>query len=341
MSIELFDPRLDPEPPGWQEFRTGEGLTAIWSYEAIRKASEGTPSPLLLALFRHGPTIVGALTGVYLGLRRPGSVTAPRRRREPIVLDVRLPGEGNEVSWHFRADVSAEQRRELMREFERAVRHWLGRGLAGIVYRHVTPGEVATVARAGAVARASVGTARMPITWKNVDGWLATLGGSRRRNLRRRARLIDADPDLTVESGTRRTDLDPALLARMVADQQRRLQNRIDPRVPLSAGYFAEMVRRDDVSFLTYTEGSGRLLAFSTLLHHPSWPQLGWWSGLPIEEGGRGHLYFDHYLRTVEQVIGQGSEGLIAGRGRLEVKRELGFREVPMKLVAVPRWSLG
>jgi hypothetical protein len=303
----------------------------------MRRASASTRAPLLLALFRDGGTIIGALSGVYQGLRR----TAPRRRREPIILDVRLPGEGNEVSWHFRADIPPEHRRQLMREFERTVRRWLGPGLTGILYRHVTPGEVSTVVRRGAVTRETVGTARMPIQWKTVDDWLATLGGSRRRNLRRRARLIDADPDLTVVSGTGRTDLDPALLARMVAEHQQRLQNRIDPRVPLSAAYFAEMIQRDDVSFLTYTESSGRLLAFSTLLHHPRWPQLGWWAGLPVEDGGRGHLYFDHYLRTIGQVIEQGREGLIAGRGRLDVKLELGFQEVPMQLVAVPRWSLG
>jgi hypothetical protein len=337
VSIELYDLRHDPEPDGWKEFRVSEGLTAVWSYEPMRRASESTRAPLMLALFRDGGTIVGALAGVYQGLRG----TVPRRRREPILLDVRLPGEGNESSWHFRADLPPEHRRQLMREFERAVRRWFGLGLTGIVYRNVTPGEVFTVARKGAVSRASVGTARMPIDWKTVDGWLATLSGSRRRNLRRRARLIDADPDLTVVSGTGRLDLDPALMARMVADQQRRLQNRIDLRVPLPAAYFAEMLQRDDVSFLTYTESSGRLLAFSTLLHHPTWPQLGWWAGLPVEEGGRGHLYFDHYLRTIDRVVGEGREGLIAGRGRLDVKLELGFQEVPMRLVAVPRWSLG
>lgn len=337
MSIELYDVRHDPEPDGWKEFRVTEGLTAVWSYEPMRHASDSTRAPLLLTVFREGGTIIGALCGVYQGLRG----TVPRRRREPILLDVRLPGEGNEVSWHFRADITSEHRRQLMREFERTVRRWLGLGLTGIVYRNVTPGEVPTVARRGAVGRASVGTARMPILWKTVDDWLATLGGSRRRNLRRRARLIDADPDLTVVSGTGRTDLDPALLARMVADHQERLQNRIDLRVPLPASYFAEMIRREDVSFLTYTEGSGRLLAFSTLLHHPSWPQLGWWAGLPVEEGGRGHLYFDHYLRTIGQAIEQGREGLIGGRGRLDVKLELGFQQVPMRLVAVPRWSLG
>jgi len=339
MSVELHDPLHDPEPEGWDEFVARQGLTASWAYPALRAASAPSRTPVVLGVFRERGRILGAVGGVYMGMRRHTSLKPPRRGREPIVLDMRLPGEGDDVSWHFGEDVARTEHAALLREFEREVRRWLGLGLAAVVYRQLTPGRSDDVARRGALVRDTVGTARLAVRWGDAAGWLASLGGSRRRNLRRRAKLIDGELSVVVRRG--RTDVDPAELAGLAAGQQRRLQRGPGGRAPLSPGYFAELAGRDDVSFLTYADENGRVLAFSTMLHQPERLNLGLWGSVPVEEGGRGHLYYDHYLRAVRHAVEQGAKELTAGRGRLDVKTELGFQVVPMRVAVVPRWALG
>ncbi|WP_460340136.1 GNAT family N-acetyltransferase [Actinoallomurus acanthiterrae] len=334
IGVELRDPLRDSEPPGWTDFRRRENLAATWDYQALHHASTSW-APVMLAVFRREEKIVGAVGAVYRGVRvsRP-----PRRRREPLVVDVRLPGEGNgRPTWHFSADVPAEARAGLMRAYERAALRRLGVGTTGFVYRHVPVDEVSAVARRGALLRETAGDTEL--TLGTVDDWLAGLGPSRRKALRRRRRRIDED--LTVVIGRARTDVDADQLARMVNRHVVARTGRIDRRAPLPPSYFAAFTAHDDVSTLTYTQADGRLLAAGTFLHHPTRPQLSWWASVPPEEGGRGHLYFDCYGRFVEYAVAAGAQRLSAGRGADEHKRELGFAVVPARLVIVPRWAAG
>lgn len=336
--VEFFDPCRDAEPEGWEKFRRSEGLTAIWAYDVLGAASEGSWSPAALGMVWDRDRVLGVMGGVYIGARWPGSSRAPRRRREPVLFDVRLPGHFYGPTWHFAKDVGQEERGELLREFERGAARWLGWGLGGSVYRMVTGDDVE---RRGAIVRDSPGGTLLTLRWSDADGWLGTLSKSRRSELRRQTRMIEADPETVIEEGTGRTDLDPVEMAELNRRHTARLAARLDPRAPLTAGYFDRMCRRADVSVISYRDPGGRLLAFSMLFDHPTSPQHGPWAALRPEEGGRKHLYFHQYLLTVRQVIAGEKKELLGGRGMVDIKQSLGFDYVPMKLVAVPRWAMG
>ncbi|MDR8414765.1 GNAT family N-acetyltransferase [Nonomuraea sp. 3-1Str] len=340
MHLEVLDPCHDPEPPGWEEFRQAEGLTAVWAYDVIAASSEGSWARPLLAVFRDGGRVTGVVGAVYLGLRLPNSPRAPRRRREPILLDVRLPAHSNGPTWHFAGDLSPETRARLLRQFERAARRHLGWGLAGVVYRMVTDPCVPLVARRGALTRESPGSTVMPLRWSSVEGWLGSLSKNRRKSLRRQIATVAGAADLTVLEGGGQTDLDPVEMAELNRRHTARLATRLDPRAPLPAAYFASLLRRDDVRVISYREGK-RLLAFALVYDHPTSPVSGPWAALRPEEGGRKDLYFDTHVRIVRQAMEAGVKQVLFGRGRVDVKQSMGFEYVPMSVVAVPRWAMG
>lgn len=343
-TVELTDPRRDPEPPGWAEFQRREGLSAVWSYEVLRRVSESSWTPALLGVCRTGGQIVGAVGAVQRGVRS----TRPPGRWGPLLLDVRLPGHGAGPAWHFAANAAdaaddaadATDRARLMRAFERAAARRLGWGLTGVVYRHVTEPEVPLLVRRGAIVRDSSDGTEMAVGWSSVEEWTRSLAKNRRASLRRRARSIEADETLRVAFGPGRTDLDPAEMADLAKRHGERLQGRLDRRDSPPAAYFAALLGRDDVSVLSYTEAD-RLLAYGVLFHGAVRPALSWWASVPVEEGGRKHLYFDSYLRYVRHAIENGATALAGGPGRPDLKEEVGFRRVPMKLVLVPRWAMG
>ncbi|GAA3545585.1 GNAT family N-acetyltransferase [Nonomuraea rosea] len=339
MHLEVLDPCRDSEPPGWEEFRQAEGLSAIWAYDVIAASSADSWARPLLVVFRDGERVAGAVGAVYLGLRAPGSRRAPRPRREPVLLDVRLPGHSNAPTWHFSDGVAPESR--LLRLFERAARRHLGWGLAGVLYRMVAEPHLPSVARRGAIVRPSPGATVMPLPWSSGQEWIGSLSRNRRSTLRRQIRRIAEADDLVVTEGRARTDLDPAELAELNRRHTARLAARFDPRAPLPAAYFARLLGRTDVTVISYHSSARRLLAFAIVYEHPVAPAYGPWAALQPEEGGRKDLYFDSYARIVGRATENGAKQLLGGRGRVEVKQSLGFTYVPMSVVAVPRWAMG
>ncbi|MEU7002200.1 GNAT family N-acetyltransferase [Nonomuraea sp. NPDC046570] len=340
MKLDILHPDTDPEPAGWEDFRQTEHLPAFWAYDVIAAASAGSRARPLLTVFRDEGRIVGAVGAIYFGLRLPGSTRAARPRREPLVLDVWLPGHSNKATWHFSREVTPEARRTMLREFERAAARHLGWGLAGVLYRMLTEPELTLVTRRGSISRDSLGTSVMDIQWSSVDGWLGSLSKTRRKSLRRQIRAVTQATDLRVEEGTARHDLDPAEMSELNRLHTTRLAPRRDLTKLLPAEYFAAVARRDDVTVISYHD-EGRLLAFNTLFHHPTAPISATWATLPVAAGGRKDLYFDLYARLVRRMADEGAKQLYCGRGRVELKRSLGFDYVPMKVLVVPRWAMG
>ncbi|WP_336204411.1 GNAT family N-acetyltransferase [Nonomuraea sp. LPB2021202275-12-8] len=340
MNLSVLDPCRDPEPPGWEEFRQAEGLTAIWAYDVIAASSQGSWARPLLGVFHDGGRVVGVVGAVYIGLRRPASGRMPRPRREPLVLDVRLPGHSNEPTWHFGADVPPEVRRSLLSQFERAAARLLGWGLAGVVYRMVDEPHLPLVARRSAITRDSPGSTLLRLTWSTTEGWISSLSKNRRKTLRRQITSIAQAGDLDVREGRTRLDLDPVEMAELNRRHTARLAARFDPRAPLPPAYFDSLLRRDDVSVISY-HSAERLLAFGIVYEHPISPVSGPWAALRPEEGGRKDLYFDVHARIVRRAIDAGAKQVLFGRGRVEIKTSLGFEYVPMRFVVVPRWAMG
>lgn len=225
-----------------------------------------------------------------------------------------------------------------MRAFERGARRYLGWGLAGAVYRAVIGDDVD---RDRAIVKDSPGSTILRLNWDSEDGWLKSLSKSRRGDIRRQARLVDADETTIIKQGMGRKDLDPELLARLNTAHTTRLGARFDPRFPLTASWFERMCVRDDVSVISYHDPDDRLMAFSMLFDHETTPQHGPWAALRPEEGGKKHLYFHQYVLTLRKVIGDGRKELLGGRGMVDVKQSLGFEYIPMRMIAVPRWAMG
>ena len=336
-TVELYDPRVDPEPPDWSRYRCEHRLPPLWSFDLVAAATRDARSPATLALVRTGPeasAIVSAVvSGTFSG--RSGNGRYPRVG----IVDVRLPGTRN-TPWHI---APGADRGRLLRAFERAAFRYFGPGIRGVLYRAVPDADVPPLAGRGRPARRLVEDTRMALPHRTKDEWLASLGRSRRQDLRRRSRIVRRDPDLRVQFGFRRTDLDPAELAELLRRHLARLSGRFSALLgahsqELPTGFFARVVERDDIGLVSYHSAAGRLLAFGTLLDNGDWPTIAWWAALTPEEGGRQNLYFDHYVQLVEWCIDNGRRGINGGRGMPVLKASLGFETVPMHVVAAPRW---
>lgn len=330
VTVELFDPRVDPEPPEWSPYVRENGLAPQWSYDLVAAASAEGRSPSVLAMLRDGTKVSGVISAVVSGAP-PGG----RRQGYPRagIVDVRLPGSRN-TAWHL-----TEPGREDFRVFERAAYKRFGPGIRGLVYRAVPGDQLGALGGRGRLVRPSTPSTRMELPWSSLDEWLATRSRSRRQDLRRITRKLRADPDLRIDFGFRRTDLDPAEVTRLVRRHQQRLAGRFGARWQgLAVSYVARLLDRDDVGLVTYHDAGGRLLAFGMLLDNGDWPVIHWWAALAAEEGGRLNLYFDHYVRFLEWCIAQGRRGVDGGRGLAHVKGSLGFEPVPMNLLVAPRW---
>jgi hypothetical protein len=245
-------------------------------------------------------------------------------------------------AFRFDAGLDLPARRAAVRAIERELARYLGFGLLGVLYRPIDEVLIPVLEGRGRLVRHIDSTAVLRNRWSTVDDWLATLGHGRRKSLRKAARRIEADPTLEVRFGQGRDDLDPYELATLLARHRKRLGISIlDRRTPMSGAYLNAYLRRPDVHTLTYRDADGRLLAFSTMIDHPVSPMLQLWAMLPIDEGGRGNLYFDCYFRGIRHMIDNGRAELFAGRGLQDVKGTLGFAKHPLASVAVPRPLIG
>ena len=333
VSVEFFDPRSDAEPPDWTAYRCEHRLTPLWAFDLVAAATESSRWPATLALVRSGPAVTGVFSAVVTG---GAAGRAPGRYPRVGIVDVRLPGTRN-TPWHI---APGADRGRSLRAFERAALRRFGAGIRGVLYRAVPDPDARLLGGRGRPARRLVEDTRMPLPYRTADEWLATLRRSRRQDLRRRSRIVRTDPELRVEFGFRRTDLDPAELAGLLVRHLARLSRKPGGHSQeLPAGFFARLLDRDDIGLVTYRCGDGRLLAFGTLLDNGDWPTIAYWAALAADEGGRPNLYFDHYVQLIEWCIDNGRRGINGGRGMPELKASLGFETVPMNVVAAPRWA--
>ncbi len=326
------------DQPGWAELVRDEGLVALWDHDLLQlSALSPTPwCPTFTAAVRHGDTIVGAFVGSYRGVRPHAAPS----RLEPVLVDMRMPGQGHEASWAFRSGLTRPQRADVVRAFERGVVRALGRTrLAGIAYRNVTDDDLPDLRRRGAVVSQAQGQGTVMPLPATFEEWFAALSKKRRKSLRRLGPMIESQ--VRVEFGNARTDVDPQAVADLlVAMIERNAPLRVDPRPHMPAAYFAALMARDDVRTITYHQGE-RLVAVGTLLEHPRHPWGSYWAMVHPRDGGVPHLYFDHFLRYARHAIDSGAETLSSGRGFVDDKVSVGFDVTPLSFVGVPRPFLG
>jgi hypothetical protein len=337
LTITVLDVRQDPEPDYWPALRAQAGLRADWSFDLLRIAADEAPSPLLVTVMRIDGEFVGVVCAVWTGV-----VPWRRTGRRPLVgvLDVRSPCTSAVPGWWFTDALPPAERRQLFAAYARGMRRELGVRCRGILWRQVTSDLVLAAGRGGPLrfSREFAPCAVLPLRWATDQEWLASLRRSRRKSLRRNRRMIDADSGVTVTLGSGRS-LDP--------DEFVRLVRAIDVRygsepwsvpMPKSREYLQALVARDDVLSVSYVDRDGRLIAIGTVFDHPTWPVSRHWGALSPEQGGRKNLWFDRYGRVVEWAIGAGKTGLVMGKGKAELKAELGAELIPQYTVAVAVW---
>jgi hypothetical protein len=337
VTLEVLDPRHDPEPAYWQGLTTAAQQHLIWSYELLRIAAWTVRSPLLLAVLRDGPDPIGVVCASLTGIpiRRGCYVPAAGGTRIGV-LDVHAPMAPTHAGWWFTDRPTGGRRRELFHGYVTAMRRLLGTAVRGVLWRQVPEADRPLLPGRLRLAHPLNPIARLATPWPDTDGWYAAMSRSRRQSMLAQRRRLMADGDLETRIGTARELVTALEVARLRRANELKYARGAMPPVPFPLPYLEAMLGRDDVAAITYRDRRSRLLGVGLLLDHPHWPAYHLWGALPAEHGGRPDLYFDGYARTVEWAVERGKTGLIWGKGQTDLKRRLGAELVPNYAVAVP-----
>jgi hypothetical protein len=335
ISLEVLDPRHDPEPAYWRHLQARTARPASWSYELLRLASWNRRVPLLVSVLRDGDALCGVVCAGLPGTAwRPGAFAPPHGRPALSILDVFVPLTSAEPGWWLAAE-TGERRAELLAAYATGMRAELGRHHRGVLWREV--GDVDSGALPGRVrlARPLNPVARLVTPWDDRDGWLASLGKSRTVDLRRQLRQIEADPSVVSAMGPARALVKGAEIADLKRENELKYSGRLAPP-PLPVSYLEALIGLDEAVAITFRDTAGRLIAVSLILDHPAWPLFLMWGALPVGRGGRRHLYFVAMAEAVGWTIARRGKGLVLGKGKAALKRDLGADFVPCRAVAVP-----
>ncbi|OZM75038.1 GNAT family N-acetyltransferase [Amycolatopsis antarctica] len=340
VTVDVLDPRRDPEPPDWAAFAEAQRLPVPWDYGLLTIETTGSRSPNILVLVRENSRVTAAF-GVTIcrrGTEHRFRAVGGTARFAPRWAEVHQQWLSGYPGWAFAETVGIDARPEIVRLFERAICRYVGPGCVGVLYRSVSPAEEYAVSGRGRIVRDAAPTSVLDNTFESREQWISSLSRSRRHSIRGQIRKISGDPSLTIRGGTGRDDLDGAELAPML-DAHRAKFGRVafDFRGAITPAYLHALVRRQDVFTVTYHDDSGRLLAFTNVLDHPVLPLHQHWAAVPVEDGGRQHLYFDAFARVAGHMIDAGRKGMSSGRGLSELKSSLGFTARPLRAVIAPR----
>lgn len=339
--VEIVDPRVDTVPAGWTNFARRRELHPFWDYEMLSVEAWMARNPPLLAVVHDGDSggVVGALSILVCRTWRMGDfspVPGGRTRSvRPRWAEVFVPLFSGHQACVFVAELDEAARVAAIRAFERELVRYLGPGLLGVFYRAMTADLVPSMVGTGRPHKVIDPVALLEVDESTVD---------ERKQVR-----------LEVRSGFGRGDLDPVelttLLNRQRADddarawangQPRRFGGvvHVDTRTEVTSAYLDRFIHRSDVDTMTYHDADGALVAFNTLIDHPTRADMYHWAVAP-GRADAGELYADCYTRRVRYVAEHGRRELSAGRGLLDVKGRLGFGTRELHTVAAPRPLLG
>lgn len=335
LTATVVDPLREPPPAGWDAFVAAHDLMPLWRADLLRTAAgcSQTPSTMVMVTEGGGDRPVAIFHARHLGPTDPTRFTRPGRMPVPTMTECRTTPVAMGAGLAFAADADPATRAEAVRVFERAVRRRTGVGGLALAYRELPPDLLALVPTGRRVRMRLGPTMVLENRWSDLDDYLADLPGKWRSQLKKIRQNVATDPDLRVDLVDTIGADEAGWLAELV---RRRHTWRALPRPPLPAGYFARFAALPGSRFLTYRDGSGRLLGFSALLRYAGESVLVWWGSRDDIDGARPDLYFDQYLRLVDLMIAQGDRRLVLGKGMEQIKSRYGAHPAP--LWAVVGW---
>jgi hypothetical protein len=338
MSVEVLDPRFDPEPAYWSALRRRAGLRADWAWEVLVTQAWCARTPQLVTVLHDGGEQRAVVNAAWVGSqtrrhRFAGSIRGGRFGG----LDVRSPGSSAVPGWWFADSGDDDGCRELLARYVPVMRRELGFGLRAVLVRQVSEAGVPPLTGRFRLVRKTEDIAVIDtVDFGGPEDWLATLAKKRRHNLRKIFAAVRDDPTLDAEVRPGH-DVDPVALAELLRHNARKYHDVPIVPLPQFTGYLTELLRQPDVFVLRYRDRlSDRLIAAALLFDHPRWPVVRAWSALPVESGGRPDLYFHFYGETVRWAVESGRQGVIMGKGLADTKKSLGARLVPQYAAAIP-----
>ncbi|HEV8562299.1 MAG TPA: GNAT family N-acetyltransferase [Actinophytocola sp.] len=328
MSVEVLDPRRDPEPAYWGALRRRAGLRADWAWPVLAAQAWGTRGRLLVSVLHGSGGPVGVVAATWAGLpARRHSFAGVRGGPWVGGLHVRSPGNQSHPGWWCAEGLGL---RELVAEYATGMRRELGRRCVGMLLRQVGDADLAELGRPRVARPTEPVWVLDTAGWRDREDWFRALRRSRRSNLRAVLRLADADVRTWVGGGP-----DPARVAELLRHNDGKYGGRWVPPAPQLTGYVGALIGQPDVATTTYTDRrSGQLLGVGIILDHPEWPVGRTWAGVP----GARYLYFHNYISMVDYAVAGRKPGLVLGKGKAEVKSTLGARPVTQLAVALPSW---
>jgi hypothetical protein len=337
MTLEVLDPRHDPEPPYWRELRVRGGLRADWAWSVLAAQAWGSRTRMLVTVLHGTGGPYGVISSAWIGLPVRRTSFAPLRGG-PLVggLHVRSPGTSALPGWWLADGTDIG---ELTGRYGPGMRRALGLRCLGLLLRQVGETDAAALGTRLRLVRPTEPLWRLRTSrWRDREDWLRDLSTKRRSNLRRVFGRFEQQGRVHVAVG-RATDADPAAVADLLRHNDRKYTGRWLSPPPQLTGYLAELLSQPDVLSLTYTDSeTGRLLGFGSVLDHPEWPVWRHWSMLPLEAGGAKHLYFNHIGQLVDWAIAEGKQGVVLGKGKSSEKGSIGAEEVKQLAVVAPAW---
>lgn len=329
LTATLVDPLTDPVPAAWDRFVTTERLLPLWRSQLLRTADwcSQTASSMVLVHEPGAAEPVALFHARHLGAVHPGRFARPGRLPVPTLTEVRTTPVAMGAGLTFAAAAGPAERAEAVRVFEHAIRQHTGwRGVA-LAYRELEPRHLPAVPTAGRLRLRLGPTLVLHNEWSDLDGYLASLPGKWRSQLRKIHRTIEADPTLRVELVDTLPAGEACWLAQVVRERH---LSRAVPRPPLPAGYFGQFAALPGSRFVTYRDAGGRLLAYAAVLEDGDGLVLVWWGSREDTDGARPNLYFDQYLRLVDYLITRGRSRLVMGKGMQQIKQRYGARPEPL-----------
>lgn len=328
LQVTLLNPRHDAPPPSWDAFVTNGRLASNWYWYVVKALALGGRGEYRAALITDGDTVVG----LAAFLRRAGGLIQVQAPGTSSLPGITMAGDRDGELGSGPIDIALGT--AIVQALESAIRRH-HRGKVMVWYRQVY-GNLLPVL----MDRAAISAPGHPVAWfhntfDDYDGYLAALSTSRRNDQRRLVRRMDEDPEMTVTwgPGASAPDLNLDRLHTLIACTVDRHRTRwMLPARSLSQEV-VEAVIVGPHSMVVRYHRNGTLIGAGLTVDHPTVPVASAWGALDPKDGGRKDLWFDQTSRVMKWVIGSGRQGIVGGKGLVDLKVRVGYR-------AVPQWSI-